>query len=71
MMLMLLLMRYLFIAGFSPATPDAPQGVPIGLELMGRDGGDEVLLELAEFIEGILSARKIPHFNNTGGSPSR
>lgn len=50
----------LSIAGFSPATSDAPQGVPIGLELMGREGGDEVLLDLAESIEGILSARKVP-----------
>ncbi|CAI7573971.1 unnamed protein product [Penicillium pancosmium] len=57
-------------AGFSPATPDAPKGVPIGLELMGREGGDEVLLELAEFIEGILPARKVSHLNYTDGSLS-
>jgi Asp-tRNA(Asn)/Glu-tRNA(Gln) amidotransferase A subunit family amidase len=63
LMLMLMLIRSLFIAGFSPATPDAPKGVPIGLELMGREGGDEVLLELAELIEGILSARQVSHLN--------
>jgi Asp-tRNA(Asn)/Glu-tRNA(Gln) amidotransferase A subunit family amidase len=54
-------MAWLCIGGFSPVTPDAPRGVPIGLELMGREGGDEVLLDLAEFIEGILSARKVPY----------
>ncbi|KAJ5994764.1 hypothetical protein N7481_001741 [Penicillium waksmanii] len=58
-------------AGFGPATLEAPQGVPIGLELMGREGGDEVLLDLAELIEGIISARKVSHLNCTGGNPSR
>lgn len=47
-------------AGFSPSTPPAPQGVPVGLELMGQHGRDEDLLSLAEHIEGIIHARKPP-----------
>ncbi|KAJ5100049.1 Amidase [Penicillium argentinense] len=47
-------------AGFSPATPSAVIGVPVGLELMGQEGQDEELLDLAECFEGILQARKPP-----------
>lgn len=35
-------------------------GVPVGLELMGRSGHDDELLDLAECFEGILQARKPP-----------
>ncbi|KAJ5359684.1 uncharacterized protein N7496_012097 [Penicillium cataractarum] len=50
-------------AGFSPPTSSAVQGVPVGLELMGRVGCDEELLDLAERIEGILQRRKSPDLN--------
>ncbi|GLI72107.1 hypothetical protein PoHVEF18_000275 [Penicillium ochrochloron] len=48
-------------AGFSPPTSTAIQGVPVGLELMGRVGWDEELLDLAERIEGILQKRRVPN----------
>lgn len=51
------------IAGFSPPTSSAAQGVPVGLELMGRVGRDEELLALAERIEGILPQRKVPNLD--------
>lgn len=41
-------------------TPSAVQGVPIGLELMGREGGDDELLDLAMRIEKVLKARRAP-----------
>jgi Asp-tRNA(Asn)/Glu-tRNA(Gln) amidotransferase A subunit family amidase len=50
-----------YIAGFSPPTSTASQGVPVGLELMGRVGWDEELLDLAERIEGILQKRRVPN----------
>ena len=49
------------IAGFSAPSSSAVQGVPVGLELMGRVGRDEELLALAERIEGILPQRKVPN----------
>lgn len=52
------------LAGFSPATNDAVQGVPVGLELMGRDGEDERLLDLAESMEGVIQGRKVPSLLN-------
>ncbi|KAJ5490759.1 hypothetical protein N7539_002326, partial [Penicillium diatomitis] len=46
-------------AGYSSPTMSAPQGIPIGLELMGQVGRDEELLDLAETIENILPPRKV------------
>lgn len=34
--------------------------MPIGLELMGREGQDEWLLGLAERVEGVVQGRKSP-----------
>lgn len=50
-----------YIAGFSPPTSTADQGVPVGLELMGRVDRDEELLVLAERIESILRQRRVPN----------
>lgn len=55
---------YGYLAGFSPATNDAVQGVPIGLELMGREDEEERLLDLAEAMEGVIQARKEPSLLN-------
>ncbi|PLB44584.1 amidase [Aspergillus steynii IBT 23096] len=54
-------------AGFSASTDTAPQGVPIGLELMGRVGQDEWLLGLAERFEGLVQGRKAPLDEVYGG----
>ena len=37
-----------FCAGFSAPTPTAPRGVPVGLELLGRDRSEPRLLAIAE-----------------------
>ncbi|KAK4214085.1 amidase signature domain-containing protein [Rhypophila decipiens] len=34
--------------GFSPATEDAPLGVPVGMEILSRPGSDMMLLKLAQ-----------------------
>ncbi|KAM7187936.1 Amidase signature domain containing protein [Rhypophila sp. PSN 637] len=34
--------------GFSPATEDAPLGVPVGMEILGLPGSDRMLLKLAQ-----------------------
>lgn len=47
-------------AGFSPPTPSAPLGVPIGLELMGKPWRDLELLDIAERLEAVLQARREP-----------
>ncbi|KAE8355957.1 amidase signature domain-containing protein [Aspergillus coremiiformis] len=54
-----------FPAGFSPETPSASQGIPIGIELLGQSWQDNDLLDLAEKFEAALAARKPPilHFN--------
>ncbi|CEO59519.1 hypothetical protein PMG11_04193 [Penicillium brasilianum] len=52
-----------FQAGLSAPTSSAAQGVPVGLELMGRVDGDEELLDLAQRIEGILQQGKVPDMN--------
>ncbi|KAJ5991739.1 Amidase [Penicillium sp. IBT 35674x] len=53
-------------AGFSPATASAPRGVPIGIELMGRHGNDDELLNIAAQLEQVLQARKTPLLNESG-----
>ncbi|GES62210.1 amidase family protein [Aspergillus terreus] len=47
-------------AGFSPPSPTAPQGIPIGLELMGQPWQDDELLDLAEHFESVIQGRKAP-----------
>ncbi len=48
------------IAGFSSSTEDAPLGVPIGIEIVGRRGSDELLLDIGESMMKILDTRKAP-----------
>ncbi|KAK6394036.1 hypothetical protein LTR65_001882 [Meristemomyces frigidus] len=46
--------------GFSPATNTAPEGVPIGMEILGRPWTEEQLLQIAYGIQGLGRVRKTP-----------
>jgi amidase len=47
-------------AGFSKPTPDAPIGVPVGMELLGRAWAEPELLKLAFGFEQVTHLRKPP-----------
>ncbi|MFC4277281.1 amidase [Achromobacter aloeverae] len=47
-------------AGFTAPTPQAPQGLPVGLDMLGKPGMDQQLLELALGVEGALKGRQAP-----------
>ncbi|KAJ4376023.1 hypothetical protein N0V83_001303 [Neocucurbitaria cava] len=47
-------------AGFSEPSDDAPIGVPIGMEILGRPWDDEKLLGIGYKIEQLLKVRKSP-----------
>ena len=47
-------------AGFSPATKQAPVGVPIGLEILGLPWSEAKLLNLAKKISEVRRVRKMP-----------
>jgi Asp-tRNA(Asn)/Glu-tRNA(Gln) amidotransferase A subunit family amidase len=49
-----------FPGGFSPPSDSAPLGVPIGLELLGPDWSEPVLIKLAYGFEQIARIRKPP-----------
>ena len=49
-------------AGFSPRTEEAPVGVPIGMEILGRPWTEEKLLQIAYQIEILTKVRRIPQF---------
>jgi Asp-tRNA(Asn)/Glu-tRNA(Gln) amidotransferase A subunit family amidase len=49
-------------AGFSDATQDAPIGVPIGMEILGRPFDEEKLLGIGYQIEQLTKTRKSPVF---------
>jgi Asp-tRNA(Asn)/Glu-tRNA(Gln) amidotransferase A subunit family amidase len=51
-------------AGFSPPTPDAPIGVPVGMEIMGLPWSEAKLFSIAAEIEKIAHWRKMPAFAN-------
>ena len=46
--------------GFSPATATAPEGVPIGMEILGPKWMEEKLLQIAWQIERLGTVRRIP-----------
>ena len=46
--------------GFSPATETAPDGVPIGMEILGRQWTEEKLLQVAYQIQQMGRVRKTP-----------
>ena len=47
-------------AGFSPASATAPLGVPIGLELLGREWSESTLVRLGHAFEQATSLGKLP-----------
>lgn len=47
-------------AGFSPPTADAPMGVPVGMELIGRPWSEAQLIGYAYSFEQATKARKLP-----------
>lgn len=47
-------------AGFSPATVDAPIGVPIGMELLGMPWTEAKLLNMAKLIAEVRRVRHMP-----------
>jgi Asp-tRNA(Asn)/Glu-tRNA(Gln) amidotransferase A subunit family amidase len=49
-----------FPGGFSPPTPNAPIGVPVGLELLGPEWSEPVLLKLAFAFEQAAKVRRPP-----------
>lgn len=46
--------------GFSPATETAPDGVPIGMEILGRQWTEEKLLQVAYQVQQLGRVRKTP-----------
>jgi Asp-tRNA(Asn)/Glu-tRNA(Gln) amidotransferase A subunit family amidase len=49
-----------FPAGFSAASASAPLGVPVGLELLGRDWSEGRLLSFAYAYEQVVRPRRAP-----------
>jgi Asp-tRNA(Asn)/Glu-tRNA(Gln) amidotransferase A subunit family amidase len=47
-------------AGFSPATPTAPIGVPVGIELLGRPWSEGKLIRMAHSFEQAAPCRRPP-----------
>lgn len=47
-------------AGFSPATADAPVGVPIGMEILGMPWTEAKLLNMAKLIAEVRRVRHMP-----------
>lgn len=48
--------------GFSQASSTAPEGIPIGMEILGRPWSEVDLLKMAYQMEGLLRARKSPRW---------
>lgn len=49
-------------AGFSPATQNAPVGVPIGMEILGMPWTEGSLLNIARMVAEVKRVRKMPAF---------
>jgi len=47
-------------AGFAPSTASAPLGVPIGMELLGRDWSEGTLIRLGYAFEQATRPRRLP-----------
>lgn len=54
-------------AGFSPATGDAPIGIPIGVEILGRPWAEKKLLQIAYQFESIAKVRRPPMLGDVKG----
>lgn len=51
-------------AGFSPPSADAPIGVPIGMEILGKPWTESKLLNIAARLDDLTHVRKMPVFAN-------
>jgi Asp-tRNA(Asn)/Glu-tRNA(Gln) amidotransferase A subunit family amidase len=52
-------------AGFSEASDEAPVGVPVGMEILGRPFSEDKLLNIAQHVTQVLApVRKMPAFAN-------
>jgi Asp-tRNA(Asn)/Glu-tRNA(Gln) amidotransferase A subunit family amidase len=49
-------------AGFSPPSTDAPLGVPVGMEILGRPWSEGRLLNVARHISELVPVRRMPPF---------
>ncbi|KAH8882686.1 amidase signature enzyme [Thozetella sp. PMI_491] len=50
-------------AGFSPPSEDAPVGVPVGMEILGKPWSEDRLLNIAKHVSDTLGpVRRVPHF---------
>ncbi|KAK0633324.1 amidase signature domain-containing protein [Immersiella caudata] len=50
--------------GISPPSKDAPIGVPMGMEILGRPWSEGLLLNIAKHISDLQPVRKMPPFAN-------
>lgn len=51
-------------AGFSQPTLDAPMGVPVGMEILGKPWTESKLLNIAAHISDLTHVRRMPSFAN-------
>ena len=58
-------------AGFSPASADAPKGVPIGMEMLGMPWSEAKLLRLAKLVAEVRRVRKMPALTEEVVEPRR
>ncbi|GAB1312127.1 hypothetical protein MFIFM68171_02337 [Madurella fahalii] len=56
-------------AGFSSPSADAPVGVPVGMEILGRPWSEGLLLNIASHISRLAPVRKMPPFANKTVEP--
>jgi Asp-tRNA(Asn)/Glu-tRNA(Gln) amidotransferase A subunit family amidase len=56
-------------AGFSPPSEDAPLGVPVGMEILGRPWSEGLLLNIASHISELVPVRRMPPFANRTVEP--
>jgi len=52
--------------GFSTPSSDAPRGVPMGMEILGRPWSEEKLLQIAYQVEQLTSVRRSPAIAEVG-----
>ncbi|KAK3336172.1 amidase signature domain-containing protein [Cercophora scortea] len=56
-------------AGFSTPTDEAPLGIPIGMEILGRPWSEDLLLDIARHISDLVPVRRMPEFSSTMVEP--
>ncbi|KAL9012775.1 MAG: hypothetical protein Q9173_002481 [Seirophora scorigena] len=57
-------------AGFSPASDDAPKGIPIGMEILGMPWTEGKLLNLAKQVAAVRRVRRIPSLTEATIEPA-